>query len=281
MAKVFDGPRFMNDVTENLMKTPIAQDTFGNASKDVQNWDVRGLARTLDKGIKDQMNVEFERLYSTLPSTVFKETLIKFVVFTNLLIKNGLKNYGIVVDDPDFEKRLPESAMNMGNMIIVLNEALENPEVKKSFEEFNTTLSALLKQFMETAAFVLEEFKPALMQQGNEIVQYAGEMGQASGDAFVKGGMSALGAIPGVGQVVNVARLNAAITPLAGKSMKALNIANKMLDKITAKLKTVDPVVTKIGEPILEAQQKGKALIDNISQQTQKLEKMQPQQPIA
>ena len=89
MAKLFDGPRFMNDVTNNLMKTPIAKDTFGQASADIQNWDVKGLARTLDSGIKDQMNVEFERLYSTLPSTVFKETLIKFVVFTNLLVKNG------------------------------------------------------------------------------------------------------------------------------------------------------------------------------------------------
>ena len=274
MAKLFDGPRFMNDVTNNLMKTPIAKDTLGQASTDIQNWDVKGLARTLDSGIKDQMNVEFERLYSTLPSTVFKETLIKFVVFTNLLVKNGLQNYGIVVDDPDFEKKLPESALNMGNMIIVLNEALENPEVKKSFDDFNNTLSTLLKQFLETAAFVLEEFKPALMQQGNEIVQYAGEMGQASGDAFVKGGMSALGTIPGVGQVVNIARLNAAISPLAAKSMRAINIANNMLDKITQKLKKVDPVVTKIGEPVLEAQQKGKALIDNISKQTQKLEQI-------
>ena len=276
MAKLFDGPRFMNDVTNNLMKTPIAKDTFGQASTDIQNWDVKGLARTLDSGIKDQMNIEFERLYSTLPSTVFKETLIKFVVFTNLLVKNGLQNYGIVVDDPDFEKRLPESAMNMGNMIIVLNEALENPEVRKSFDDFNNTLSALLKQFLETAAFVLEEFKPALMQQGNEIVQYAGEMGQASGDAFVKGGMSALGTIPGVGQVVNIARLNAALSPLANKSMRAINIANNMLDKITQKLKKVDPVVTKIGEPVLEAQQKGKALIDNINKQTQKLEQIKP-----
>ena len=274
MSKLFDGSRFMNDVTNNLMETPIAKDTFGQASTDIQNWDVKGLARTLDSGIKDQMNIEFERLYSTLPSTVFKETLLKFVVFTNLLVKNGLQNYGIVVDDPDFEKKLPESALNMGNMIIVLNEALENPEVRKSFDDFNNTLSTLLKQFLETAAFVLEEFKPALMQQGNEIVQYAGEMGQASGDAFVKGGMSALGTIPGVGQVVNVARLNAAITPLAAKSMRAINIANNMLDKITQKLKKVDPVVTKIGEPVLEAQQKGKALLDNISKQTQKLEQI-------
>ena len=274
MSKLFDGSRFMNDVTNNLMETPIAKDTFGQASTDIQNWDVKGLARTLDSGIKDQMNIEFERLYSTLPTTVFKETLIKFVVFTNLLVKNGLQNYGIVVDDPDFEKKLPESALNMGNMIIVLNEALENPEVRKSFDDFNNTLSTLLKQFLETAAFVLEEFKPALMQQGNEIVQYAGEMGQASGDAFVKGGMSALGTIPGVGQVVNVARLNAAITPLAAKSMRAINIANNMLDKITQKLKKVDPVVTKIGEPVLEAQQKGKALLDNISKQTQKLEQI-------
>ena len=101
-------------------------------------------------------------------------------------------------------------------------------------------------------------------------------MGQASGDAFVKGGMSALGTIPGVGQVVNIARLNAALSPLANKSMRAINIANNMLDKITQKLKKVDPVVTKIGEPVLEAQQKGKALIDNINKQTQKLEQIKP-----
>ena len=49
-----------------------------------------------------------------------------------------------------------------------------------------------------------------------------------------------------------------------------------MLDKITEKLKKVDPVVTKIGEPVLEAQQKGKALIDNINKQTQKLEQIKP-----
>ena len=187
---------------------------------------------------------------------------------------HALKKADAFDNNPDFEKKLPESALNMGNMIIVLNEALENPEVKKSFDDFNNTLSTLLKQFLETAAFVLEEFKPALMQQGNEIVQYAGEMGQASGDAFVKGGMSALGTIPGVGQVVNIARLNAAISPLAAKSMRAINIANNMLDKITQKLKKVDPVVTKIGEPVLEAQQKGKALLDNISKQTQKLEQI-------
>ena len=47
-----------------------------------------------------------------------------------------------------------------------------------------------------------------------------------------------------------------------------------MLDKITQKLKKVDPVVTKIGEPVLEAQQKGKALIDNITKQTQKLDQI-------
>lgn len=89
-------------------------------------------------------------------------------------------------------KDCQKSAMNMGNVIIVLDKALENPEVKQAFDRFNSTLSELLQQFLQTAAFVLEEFKPALMQQGNEIVQYAGEIGQASGDALVKGGMSAL-----------------------------------------------------------------------------------------
>ena len=273
-AKLFDGSRFMNNVTDELLKTDVAKETFGKAGENMKNWDIRGLATSLDQGIKNQMDIEFARLYSTMPSTIFKETLIKFTVFTNLLIKKGLEKYGIIVDDPDFEKRLPESAMNMGNMIIVLNKALENPEVKQSFDEFNTTLSELTKQFLQTATFVLEEFKPALMQQGNEIVQYAGEMGQASGDAFVKGGMSALGTLPGIGQVVNVARLNSALAPLGAKGMRAVNIANKMLDNITKKLNKVEPVVSKIGDPLLDAQQKGNKLITNISAQTQQLENL-------
>jgi len=273
-AKLFDGSRFMNNVTDELLKTDVAKETFGKAGENMKNWDIRGLATSLDQGIKNQMDIEFTRLYSTMPSTIFKETLIKFTVFTNLLIKKGLEKYGIIVDDPDFEKRLPESAMNMGNMIIVLNKALENPEVKQSFDEFNTTLTELTKQFLQTATFVLEEFKPALMQQGNEIVQYAGEMGQASGDAFVKGGMSALGTLPGIGQVVNVARLNSALAPLGAKGMRAVNIANKMLDNITKKLNTVEPVVSKIGDPLLDAQQKGNKLITNISAQTQQLDNL-------
>ena len=273
-AKLFDGGRFMNNVTDELLKTDVAKETFGKAGDNMKNWDIRGLATSLDQGIKNQMDIEFGRLYSTMPSTIFKETLIKFTVFTNLLIKKGLEKYGIVVDDPDFEKRLPESAMNMGNMIIVLNKALENPEVKQSFDEFNTTLTELTKQFLQTATFVLEEFKPALMQQGNEIVQYAGEMGQASGDAFVKGGMSALGTLPGVGQVVNVARLNSALAPLGAKGMRAVNIANKMLDNITKKLNKVEPVVSKIGDPLLDAQQKGNKLITNIGAQTQQLDNL-------
>lgn len=273
-AKLFDGARFMNNVTDELLKTDVAKETFGKAGENMKNWDIRGLATSLDQGIKNQMDIEFNRLYSTMPSTIFKETLIKFTVFINLLVKKGLEKYGIIVDDPDFEKRLPESAANMGNMIIVLNKALENPEVKQSFDEFNTTLSELTQQFLQTATFVLEEFKPALMQQGNEIVQYAGEMGQASGDAFVKGGMSALGTIPGVGQVVNVARLNSALAPLGAKGMRAVNIANKMLDNITKKLNKVEPVVSKIGDPLLEAQQKGSKLINNINAQTQQLENL-------
>ena len=273
-AKLFDGSRFMNNVTDELLKTDVAKETFGKAGENMKNWDIRGLATSLDQGIKNQMDIEFARLYSTMPSTIFKETLIKFTVFTNLLIKKGLEKYGIIVDDPDFEKRLPESAMNMGNMIIVLNKALENPEVRQAFDDFNTTLGDLTKQFLQTATFVLEEFKPALMQQGNEIVQYAGEMGQASGDAFVKGGMSALGTLPVVGGVVNVARLNAALAPLGAKSMRAINIANKMLDNITKKLNKVEPVVSKIGDPLLDAQQKGNKLITNISAQTQQLENL-------
>ena len=273
-AKLFDGGRFMNNVTDELLKTDVAKETFGKAGDNMKNWDIRGLATSLDQGIKNQMDIEFGRLYSTMPSTIFKETLIKFTVFTNLLIKKGLEKYGIVVDDPDFEKRLPESAMNMGNMIIVLNKALENPEVKQSFDDFNTTLGELTKQFLQTATFVLEEFKPALMQQGNEIVQYAGEMGQASGDAFVQGCMSALGTLPGVGQVVNVARLNSALAPLGAKGMRAVNIANKMLDNITKKLNKVEPVVSKIGDPLLDAQQKGNKLITNIGAQTQQLDNL-------
>ena len=273
-AKLFDGSRFMNNVTDELLKTDVAKETFGKAGENMKNWDIRGLATSLDQGIKNQMDIEFARLYSTMPSTIFKETLIKFTIFTNLLIKKGLEKYGIIIDDPDFEKRLPESAMNMGNMIIVLNKALENPEVKQSFDEFNTTLTELTKQFLQTATFVLEEFKPALMQQGNEIVQYAGEMGQASGDAFVKGGMSALGTLPGIGQVVNVARLNSALAPLGAKGMRAVNIANKMLDNITKKLNKVEPVVSKIGDPLLDAQQKGNKLITNISAQTQQIDNL-------
>jgi len=271
MAKLFDGPRFMNDVTNELLKTPIAQETLGDAAGHAANFDVRKVASTLDEGLKKQMDVEFQRLYQTLPSTLLKEALIKFVIFTNLLVKNGLQSYGITVDDPDFQQRLPESAMNMGNIIIILDKALENPEVKQAFDRFNSTLSELLQQFLQTAAFVLEEFKPALMQQGNEIVQYAGEVGQASGDAFVKGGMSALGTVPGVGQVVNLARLNSAIAPLGAKGMRAVNIASNMLDKITQKLNKVEPQVVAIADPLVNAQQQGKVLIDNLNQTTNQI----------
>lgn len=270
-AKLFDGPRFMNDVTNELLKTPIAKKTFGDAAEHASNFDVRKVASTLDEGLKKQMDAEFQRLYQTLPSTLLKEALIKFVIFTNLLVKNGLEKYGITVDDPNFQERLPESAMNMGNIIIILDQALENPEVKQAFDRFNGTLSEVLQQFLQTAAFVLEEFKPALMQQGNEIVQYAGEVGQASGDAFVKGGMSALGTLPGVGSVVNLARLNAAIAPLGAKSMRAVNIASNMLDKITEKLNKVEPKVVAIADPLVEAQQQGKVLIDNLNQTTNQI----------
>ena len=271
MAKLFDGPRFMNDVTNELLKTPIAKETLGEAAEHAASFDVKKVASTLDAGLKKQMDVEFQRLYQTLPSTLFKEALIKFVVFTNLLVKNGLKGYGVTVDDPNFEQRLPESAMNMGNVIIVLDKALENPEVKQAFDRFNSTLSELLKQFLQTAAFVLEEFKPALMQQGNEIVQYAGEIGQASGDALVKGGMSALGTLPGVGPVVNLARLNSAIAPLGAKGMRAVNIASSMLDKITQKLNNVEPKVVAMADPLIDAQQQGKVLIDNLNKTTDQL----------
>ncbi len=108
MAKLFDGPRFMNDVTNNLMKTPIAKDTFGQASTDIQNWDVKGLARTLDSGIKDQMNVEFERLYSTLPSTVFKETLIKLLFLLIYLLKTGYKTMVLLLMTLILKKNYPK-----------------------------------------------------------------------------------------------------------------------------------------------------------------------------
>ena len=254
-AKLFDGPRFMNDVTNELLKTPIAKETIGDAAGHAASFDVKKVASTLDAGLKKQMDVEFQRLYQTLPSTLFKEALIKFVVFTNLLVKNGLKGYGVTVDDPNFEQRLPESAMNMGNVIIVLDKALENPEVKQAFDRFNSTLSELLKQFLQTAAFVL----------------YAGEIGQASGDALVKGGMSALGTLPGVGPVVNLARLNSAIAPLGAKGMRAVNIASSMLDKITQKLNNVEPKVVAMADPLIDAQQQGKVLIDNLNKTTDQL----------
>ena len=110
------------------------------------------------------------------------------------------------------------------------------------------------------------------MQQGNEIVQYAGEIGQASGDALVKGGMSALGnASHGVGPVVNLARLNSAIAPLGAKGMRAVNIASSMLDKITQKLNNVEPKVVAIADPLVNAQQQGKVLIDNLNKTTAQL----------
>ena len=268
----FDRAKFMNDVTSELLKTPVAKETLGQAAKDIGNWDVRGLAKTLDNGVKEQMDNEFRKLYSTLPSTFLKESLIQFVIFTNTLIKKGLQEYGITVDDPNFEERLPESAMNMGNMIIILNKALEDPEVKQSFDQFNQTLGKLLEEFMKTATFVIEEFKPALMQQGNELVQYAGEMGQASGEALVKGGMSALGTLPVIGPAVNVARLNAAMGPLQAKGIKSINMASNLLDKFIKVQQNIEPKVLNTAKPALEAQQKGKQLIDNIQKHTNKLE---------
>ena len=77
-----------------------------------------------------------------------------------------------------------------------------------------------------------------------------------------------------MGGVVNVARLNAALAPLGAKSMRALNIANKMLDNITKKLNKVEPAVSNIGEPLLEAQQKGNKLINNITSQTKQLDNL-------
>ena len=145
----FDRSKFMNDVTSEVLKTPVAQETLGQAAKDIGNWDVRGLVKTLDSGVKEQMDNEFRKLYSSLPSTFLKESMVRFVIFTNILVKKGLQKYGITVDDPNFEERLPESAMNMGNMIIVLNKALEDPEVKQSFDQFNQTLGKLLEEFMK------------------------------------------------------------------------------------------------------------------------------------
>ena len=66
MAKLFDGPRFMNDVTNELLKTPIAKETLGEAAGHAANFDVKKVASTLDAGLKKQMDVEFQRLYQTL-----------------------------------------------------------------------------------------------------------------------------------------------------------------------------------------------------------------------
>ena len=84
-AKLFDGARFMNDVTNELLKTPIAKETLGDAAGHAANFDVRKVASTLDEGLKKQMDVEFQRLYQTLPSTLFKEALIKFVIFISIV----------------------------------------------------------------------------------------------------------------------------------------------------------------------------------------------------
>lgn len=267
----FDRSKFMNDVTSEMLKTPVAKETLGQAAKDIGNWDVRGLVKTLDSGVKEQMDNEFRKLYSSLPSTFLKESMVRFVIFTNMLVKKGLQKYGITVDDPNFEERLPESAMNMGNLIIVLNKALEDPEVKQSFDQFNQTLGKLLEEFMKTATFVIEEFKPALMQQGNELVQYAGEMGQASGEALVKGGMSALGTLPVIGQAVNVARLNAAMGPLQAKGIKSINMASNLLDKFIKVQQNIEPKVLNAALPALQAQQQGKQLLDNLQKHTSKL----------
>ena len=56
MAKLFDGPRFMNDVTNELLKTPIAKETLGEAAGHAANFDVKKVASTLDAGLKKQMN---------------------------------------------------------------------------------------------------------------------------------------------------------------------------------------------------------------------------------
>ena len=39
------------------MKSDVAKETFGAAGKNAKNWDIRGLATSLDRGIKNQMDI--------------------------------------------------------------------------------------------------------------------------------------------------------------------------------------------------------------------------------
>ena len=38
-AKLFDGSRFMNNVTDELLKTDVAKETFGKAGENMKNWE--------------------------------------------------------------------------------------------------------------------------------------------------------------------------------------------------------------------------------------------------
>lgn len=53
--------------------------------------------------------------------------------------------------------------------------------------------------------------------------------------------------------------------------MRAVNIASSMLDKITQKLNNVEPKVVAIADPLVNAQQQGKVLIDNLNKTTDQL----------
>ena len=76
MAKLFDGPRFMNDVTNELLKTPIAKETLGEAAGHAANFDVKKVASTLDAGFKKTNGCRISKIISNITKALFLKKLL-------------------------------------------------------------------------------------------------------------------------------------------------------------------------------------------------------------
>lgn len=273
MSKVFDRERFMNNAGEALLKAPFVKKAIGDAGEKAFNWDVKGAIKGFDAGIQKQMDIEFQRLYQFLPSTFLKEAMIRFIIFTNLLVVNGLKQYGINVDatDAEFETQLANSAANMGGMMKVLAKALDDPEVMEAYYQFQDKVMSLLQKFLQVGTLVLKEYKEPLIQEGYQFVELAGELGQAAANAGIKGFLSALGSIPPLAPVINLARMNAAVQPLMGKSMQSATILSGILEKINDKTQKISGPVSDIGGPLGESYRASNKMFKGITKHTDSL----------
>jgi hypothetical protein len=199
-------------------------------------------------------NEEGEEEYSYFSFERYKQQVTNYVA-NNALIKTtkNLIEHKILA--------LTQSLAEMMNLVRPGENVmdLDSKELDERVDKLNALLQdpKMQEKIAETAQHVAEASKEPLKEMTAELTKLTSDFAKEAAEQSAQIAVSAVGAIPGPGNVISI--LNAAqkttdlITDVAGKTNDAVELASKAGEQIGDNLKEMEKEVEKVEAPTTEA----------------------------